>query len=179
MRWSLIVGCVSYITYQSVHNHHTAYEVTNGSSSNELIHPCHPLAVCLCNCYALHHSHNFIHCNVSYDIVLVEVVDGIDPHLLILTVFSIVLKRHPSMSFQSAEEWLLGRIGETPLTSLGWFRAGVGFYNKHEFNFSIECFQRAIDLDPINVCRTYRTVVLERVYCFVFDNNINSIMHGK
>jgi tetratricopeptide (TPR) repeat protein len=40
-----------------------------------------------------------------------------------------------------------------PVRSLfcsGWFRAGVGFYNKKEFHFAIECFQRATDLDPLN-----------------------------
>eukprot|EP00823_Brevimastigomonas_motovehiculus_P003995 TRINITY_DN2539_c0_g1_i1.p1 TRINITY_DN2539_c0_g1~~TRINITY_DN2539_c0_g1_i1.p1 ORF type:complete len:165 (+),score=30.42 TRINITY_DN2539_c0_g1_i1:152-646(+) len=54
------------------------------------------------------------------------------------------------VDYASAEDWLLGRIGEVPSTALGWFRAGVGFYNKKEFNFSIECFQRSIDLDPYN-----------------------------
>lgn len=42
-------------------------------------------------------------------------------------------------------------VGETPSTSLGWFRCGVGFYNKKEFNFAIECFQKSIELDPLNV----------------------------
>jgi tetratricopeptide (TPR) repeat protein len=52
--------------------------------------------------------------------------------------------------FASAQEWLMVRIGETPKTSLGWFRAGVGFYNKKEFTFSIECFQNSIKIDPLN-----------------------------
>lgn len=56
--------------------------------------------------------------------------------------------RNPS--YASAESWLLGRVGETPHTSLGWFRAGVGFYNKREFHFAIECFQRSVQLDPLN-----------------------------
>ena len=73
-----------------------------------------------------------------------------------------------SARYSSAEEWLLARIGELPQTSLGWFRAGplfhwqfgltnlfvlhigVGFYNKREFNFSIECFKKATQLDPLN-----------------------------
>jgi hypothetical protein len=49
------------------------------------------------------------------------------------------------------DAWLRARIGEVPATSLGWFRCGVGFYNKQEFNFSIECFQKAIEIDPLNV----------------------------
>jgi tetratricopeptide (TPR) repeat protein len=53
-------------------------------------------------------------------------------------------------TYTSAEAWLQGRVGETPQTSLGWFRAGVGFYNKREFHFSIECFQRSVQLDPLN-----------------------------
>ena len=59
----------------------------------------------------------------------------------------------PRPSYTTAESWLLGRVGETPQTSLGWFRAGVGFYNKREFQFSIECFQRSVQLDPLNVRR--------------------------
>ncbi len=51
----------------------------------------------------------------------------------------------------SADAWLLSRVGETPSTSLGWFRAGVGFYNKREFHFAIDCFQRSVHLDPLNV----------------------------
>lgn len=53
-------------------------------------------------------------------------------------------------TYTSADAWLQGRIGETPQTSLGWFRAGVGFYNKREFQFSIECFQRSVQIDPLN-----------------------------
>jgi len=37
-----------------------------------------------------------------------------------------------------------------PNTSTGWFRAGVGFYNKREYAFSIQCFEKAIALDPKN-----------------------------
>ena len=37
-----------------------------------------------------------------------------------------------------------------PRNSLGWFRAGVGFYNKKKYTFSIECFEKAVDLDPLN-----------------------------
>jgi tetratricopeptide (TPR) repeat protein len=52
--------------------------------------------------------------------------------------------------YSSAQDWLIGRIGETPNSSLGWFRAGVGFYNKKEFAFAIDCFQKSIRLDPLN-----------------------------
>jgi len=54
------------------------------------------------------------------------------------------------VQYNSAEAWLMTRIGACPTTSLGWFRAGVGFYNKREFNFAIECFQKSINLDPEN-----------------------------
>ena len=51
----------------------------------------------------------------------------------------------------STEEWLLLRIGSCPRNSLGWFRAGVGFYNKKEYVKAIECFEKSISLDPMNV----------------------------
>ena len=54
------------------------------------------------------------------------------------------------LQYNSAEAWLMTRIGDCPTTSLGWFRTGVGFYNKREFNFAIECFQKSIALDPAN-----------------------------
>lgn len=64
----------------------------------------------------------------------------------------------PAMStraaYTSAESWLQGRVGEVPVTSLGWFRAGVGFYNKREFQFSIECLQKSVQMDPLNVSRS-------------------------
>jgi tetratricopeptide (TPR) repeat protein len=50
----------------------------------------------------------------------------------------------------SAEEWLTARVGEVPTTSLGWFRCGVGFYNKQKFNFAIECFNKSLEIDPLN-----------------------------
>lgn len=50
-----------------------------------------------------------------------------------------------------AEEWLLLRVGVVPRTSLGWFRTGVGFYNKKEYSKAIECFEKAVSLDPMNV----------------------------
>jgi hypothetical protein len=56
-----------------------------------------------------------------------------------------------TQSFTSAKEWLIARIGDTPQTALGWFRTGVAFYNKKEYNFAIECFQESIQLDDKNV----------------------------
>ncbi|KAI8835385.1 hypothetical protein HDU81_006173 [Chytriomyces hyalinus] len=50
----------------------------------------------------------------------------------------------------SSEEWLLLRIGVVPRNSLGWFRCGVGFYNKKEYTKSIECFEKSVELDPMN-----------------------------
>ena len=51
----------------------------------------------------------------------------------------------------SSEEWLLLRVGTLPRNSLGWFRCGVGFYNKKEYIRAIECFEKSIQLDPMNV----------------------------
>ncbi|KNE58774.1 hypothetical protein AMAG_04326 [Allomyces macrogynus ATCC 38327] len=50
----------------------------------------------------------------------------------------------------TVDEWLLLRVGALPRNSLGWFRAGVGFYNKKEYARSIECFQKSVELDPQN-----------------------------
>ncbi|KAJ3294424.1 hypothetical protein HDU79_010998 [Rhizoclosmatium sp. JEL0117] len=50
----------------------------------------------------------------------------------------------------SSEEWLLLRIGVVPRNSLGWFRCGVGFYNKKEYTKAIECFEKSVELDPMN-----------------------------
>ena len=50
----------------------------------------------------------------------------------------------------SAEAWIAMRVGISPKTSLGWFRAGVGFYNKKQFVYSIQCFEKAVELDPLN-----------------------------
>lgn len=36
------------------------------------------------------------------------------------------------------------------ILSTGWFRAGVGFYNKREFTYCIDCLQRAVAADPLN-----------------------------
>ncbi|KAI8824466.1 uncharacterized protein EV422DRAFT_565155 [Fimicolochytrium jonesii] len=47
----------------------------------------------------------------------------------------------PSSSQNSSEEWLL----------LRWFRCGVGFYNKEDFTKAIECFEKSVALDPLNV----------------------------
>eukprot|EP01136_Pigoraptor_vietnamica_P021385 Opistho-1_new@71457 len=51
---------------------------------------------------------------------------------------------------QSVEAWLTAKVGTVPRNSLGWFRAGVGFYNKKEYVRAIECFEKAIHLDPMN-----------------------------
>lgn len=50
------------------------------------------------------------------------------------------------------EEWLLLRVGAVPRNSLGWFRCGVGFYNKKEYTKAIECFEKSVQMDPMNVC---------------------------
>ncbi len=50
----------------------------------------------------------------------------------------------------SASRWLQNRVGMTPKTSIGWFRAGVGFYNKRKFEWAVECLREAVALDPNN-----------------------------
>jgi tetratricopeptide (TPR) repeat protein len=50
----------------------------------------------------------------------------------------------------TVEEWLLLRVGALPRNSLGWFRCGVGFYNKKDYGRSIECFKKSVELDPQN-----------------------------
>ena len=49
------------------------------------------------------------------------------------------------------DEWILMRVGTIPKNSIGCFRCGVGFYNKREFARSIECFQKSVEMDPLNV----------------------------
>ena len=49
------------------------------------------------------------------------------------------------------EEWLMLRVGAAPRNSLGWFRCGIGFYNKKEYSKAIECFEKSVQLDPMNV----------------------------
>ncbi|KAI9205441.1 uncharacterized protein BJ171DRAFT_567600 [Polychytrium aggregatum] len=60
------------------------------------------------------------------------------------------LDAHKTAGQSSSEEWLLLRVGATPRNSLGWFRCGVGFYNKKEYTKSIECLEKSIQLDPLN-----------------------------
>ncbi|RKP00161.1 hypothetical protein CXG81DRAFT_13568 [Caulochytrium protostelioides] len=50
----------------------------------------------------------------------------------------------------TAEDWLLTRVGALPKNSIGWFRCGVGFFNKHEYTRAIDCFERAVKMDPLN-----------------------------
>ncbi|KAJ1564331.1 hypothetical protein HK096_008527, partial [Nowakowskiella sp. JEL0078] len=58
---------------------------------------------------------------------------------------------HDVQSIQnSSEEWLLLRVGTLPRNSLGWFRCGVGFYNKKEYTRAIECFEKSVQIDPLN-----------------------------
>jgi tetratricopeptide (TPR) repeat protein len=57
----------------------------------------------------------------------------------------------------SAEEWLLLKVGMVPKTSVGWFRAGIAFYNKKDFVKAIECFEKSVTLDPLNVIFIVRT----------------------
>jgi hypothetical protein len=58
------------------------------------------------------------------------------------------------------EEWLLLRVGSVPRNSLGWFRCGVGFYNKKEFTKAIQCFEKSVQLDPLNVLKFRDSLVV-------------------
>lgn len=55
------------------------------------------------------------------------------------------------MEKASVDEWLMLRVGCLPRNSHGWFRCGVGFYNKKDYSRSIECLQKSVELDPQNV----------------------------
>ena len=79
--------------------------------------------------------------------------------------------------FGSAMEWLNSRVGEVPVTSLGWFRCGVGFYNKQEFNFAIECFQKAIGLDPLNY-NAYQIMARACIAVNRRDDAIEALKHS-
>jgi Tfp pilus assembly protein PilF len=37
-----------------------------------------------------------------------------------------------------------------PVSSVGWFRAGVGFFNKKHFAFAVQSLSEAVRLDPQN-----------------------------
>lgn len=54
------------------------------------------------------------------------------------------------LKFNSPDEFLLSRVGSTPSSSIGWFRAGVAFYNKRHFKMAIDCFDKSVELDPMN-----------------------------
>eukprot|EP00002_Diphylleia_rotans_P011836 TRINITY_DN2329_c0_g1_i4.p1 TRINITY_DN2329_c0_g1~~TRINITY_DN2329_c0_g1_i4.p1 ORF type:complete len:118 (-),score=31.44 TRINITY_DN2329_c0_g1_i4:445-798(-) len=50
----------------------------------------------------------------------------------------------------TAEEWILLKTGKLPTTTLGWFRAGVAFYNKGKYDKCIECMKKSVQLDSMN-----------------------------
>ena len=55
-----------------------------------------------------------------------------------------------SLAVIDAEAWLRKLTGTLPTTSVGWFRAGVGFYRKRYHNPAVTCLEKAVALDPIN-----------------------------
>jgi tetratricopeptide (TPR) repeat protein len=55
-----------------------------------------------------------------------------------------------SSSSLSVRVWFLSHFSSVPSSSLGWYRAGVGFYNKLQFHFAVECFHESVELDPLN-----------------------------
>ena len=63
---------------------------------------------------------------------------------------------------ESVDQWIKERVGMLPKTSLGWFRSGVGFFNKKHYVFAIECLEKAVELDPLNF-NAYQ--VMARAHC--------------
>ena len=63
-----------------------------------------------------------------------------------------------------APAWIQAKVGQLPSTSVGWFRAGVGFYNKRWYSASITCLKRATEMDALN----YNAFqVLARAYLYM------------
>ncbi|GBG33737.1 Tetratricopeptide repeat protein 27 [Hondaea fermentalgiana] len=78
-------------------------------------------------------------------------------------------------SGNDAEQWIKRKLGLLPKTSLGWFRAGVGFYNKKQYALSIQCFQRSVDLDPKN----YNAYQIMARACIAVNRRDDAIMALK
>ena len=55
-----------------------------------------------------------------------------------------------SIQVLDAETWLRTLTGTIPQTSVGWFRAGVGFYRKRYHNPAVTCLEKATTMDPLN-----------------------------
>src|SRR6202012_3399926 len=53
-------------------------------------------------------------------------------------------------SFSNVSDYLMYSIHMLPTTSVGWLRAGIGFYNSGDHNFALDCFNESIKLDPMN-----------------------------
>jgi hypothetical protein len=49
-----------------------------------------------------------------------------------------------------AEAFLRKLTGTIPQTSIGWFRAGVGFFRKRYHSPAVQCLEKAVALDPMN-----------------------------
>ena len=49
-----------------------------------------------------------------------------------------------------AEAFLRKLTGTIPQTSIGWFRAGVGFFRKRYHSPAVTCLEKAVALDPMN-----------------------------
>ena len=49
-----------------------------------------------------------------------------------------------------AEAFLRKLTGTIPQTSIGWFRAGVGFFRKRYHSPACTCLEKAVALDPMN-----------------------------
>ena len=63
-----------------------------------------------------------------------------------------------------APAWIQAKVGQLPSTSVGWFRAGVGFYNRRWYTAAITCLQRATEIDALN----YNAFqVLARAYLYM------------
>ena len=49
-----------------------------------------------------------------------------------------------------AEAFLRKLTGTIPQTSIGWFRAGVGFFRKRYHSPAVTCLEKATAMDPMN-----------------------------
>ena len=61
-----------------------------------------------------------------------------------------ILGEDPDGALVDAKSWIELKVGRTPTTSVGWFRSGVGFFNKRWYTPSIQCLQKAVEMDPLN-----------------------------
>eukprot|EP00002_Diphylleia_rotans_P011837 TRINITY_DN2329_c0_g1_i5.p1 TRINITY_DN2329_c0_g1~~TRINITY_DN2329_c0_g1_i5.p1 ORF type:complete len:106 (-),score=15.84 TRINITY_DN2329_c0_g1_i5:113-430(-) len=80
----------------------------------------------------------------------------------------------------TAEEWILLKTGKLPTTTLGWFRAGVAFYNKGKYDKCIECMKKSVQLDSMNY-NAYQVmaracIATNRKWCIYFHSPLAQLL---